>query len=101
MSKLKLYVSPEDRAEIYEIAMICDEWNILPGFTGDDYMILLMACHANHKLNLAKLKLASHEVMVEEIENFNQSINVDTLKLEACWSAYVLNKGDMMAVRTK
>jgi hypothetical protein len=101
MSKLKLYVSPEDRAEIYEIAMICDEWNILPGFTGDDYMILLMACHANHKLNLAKLKLASHEVMVEEIENFNQSINVDTLKLEACWSAYVINKGDMMAVRTK
>ena len=101
MSKLKLYVSPEDRAKIYEIAMICDEWNILPGFTGDDYMILLMACHANHKLNLAKLKLASHEVMVEEIENFNQSINVDTLKLEACWSAYVINKGDMMAVRTK
>jgi hypothetical protein len=101
MSKLKLYVSPEDRAEIYEIAMICNEWNILPGFTGDDYMILLMACHANHKLNLAKLKLASHEVMIEEIENFNQSINVDTLKLEACWSAYVLNKGDMMAVKTK
>ena len=101
MRKLKLYVSPEDRAEIYEIAMICDEWNILPGFRGDDYMILLMTCHANHKLNLAKLKLASHEVMVEEIENFNQSINVDTLKLEACWSAYVLNKGDMMAVRTK
>jgi hypothetical protein len=101
MSKLKLYVSLEDRAEIYEIAMICDEWNILPGFTGDDYMILLMACHANHKLNLAKLKLASHDVMVKEIENFNQSINVDTLKLEACWSAYVINKRDMMAVRAK
>ena len=92
MSKLKLYVSPEDRAEIQEIAVSCVRWNILPGFTDDDYMILLMACHANHKLNLAKLKLASHEVMVEEIENFNQSINVDTLKLEACWSAYVINK---------
>jgi hypothetical protein len=101
MSKLKLYVSPEDRAEIYEIAMICDKWNILPGFTGDDYMILLMACHANHKIDLARLKLASHEVMVEEIENFNQSINVDTLKLEACWSAYVINKKEIMEVKNK
>lgn len=77
-----MYVSPEDRAEIYEIAIICDQWNILQGFTGDDYMMLLMACHANHKIDLARLKLASHEVMVKEIENFNQAINVDTLKLE-------------------
>lgn len=77
-----MYVSPEDRAEIYEIAIICDQWNILQGFTGDDYMMLLMACHANHKIDLAKLKLASHEVMGKEIEGINQSINVDTMELE-------------------
>lgn len=83
MKKPTLYVSDEDREEIYEIAMICDEWNILHGFTGDDYMMLLIACHANNnKLDLAKLKIASHEVMVKEIEGINQSINVDTMKLE-------------------
>lgn len=81
--KPSLYVNPQDREDIYEIAMICDEWNILPGFTGDDYMMLLMACHANNaKLDLKRLKLASHEVMVKEIEGINQSINVDTMKLE-------------------
>ena len=101
MKKLKMYVSPEDRAEIYEIAIICDQWNILQGFTGDDYTMLLMACHANHKIDLARLKLASHEVIVKEIENLNQCINFDTLKLEACWSAYVINKRDMLVVRTK
>ena len=81
--KTKMYVSGKDREERCEIAMICDEWNILSGFTRDDYIMLLIACHANNnKLDLAKLKIASHEVMVKEIEGINQSINVDTMKLE-------------------
>lgn len=83
MKKPTLYVSDKDREDIYGIAMICDEWNIIQGFTGDDYMMLLIACHANNnKLDLARLKLASHEVMVKEIQGINDSINVDTLKLE-------------------
>lgn len=99
MKKPTLYVSDKDREDIYEIAMICDEWNILHGFTGDDYMMLLMACHANNaKLDLESLKIASHEVMVKEIENLNQCINVDTLKLEGNISLEFLRRPHHVAV---
>lgn len=78
-----MYVTDSDRAKIHEISEICVQNNILPGFSLNDYSMLLIACHANNnKLDLGRLKLASLEALAKDICGINDSINVDTLKLE-------------------
>lgn len=78
-----MYVTDFDRVKIHEISEICVQNNILQGFSLNDYSMLLIACHANNnKLDLDRLKLASLEALAKDICGINDSINVDTLKLE-------------------